>query len=113
MGMTNGRTICSKHDEIMSLASEIQFLCQDDINPSDLSSLFSDLQDKAERVDQLASNAKEDGQSMEAGLDEKRERISELEQEKEELEERIRELEEKVEDLERTATLRDYEDMES
>lgn len=71
MGMTNGRTICSKHDEIMKLAEGIQSLCQGDVNPSDLSTLFSDIQDKAEQIDQLAADAKEDGQSMESGLDEK------------------------------------------
>ena len=100
MGMKHGRTICSKHDDIMSLASEIQSLCQDDINPSDLSTLFSNVQNKAKQIDRLAADAKEDGQSMESGLDSKRERIQELEEEKEELESHIKELEKQLEDSE-------------
>ena len=98
MGMTNGRTICSKHDEIRRLASAIQSYCADEMKPSDISATFSLIQDKAEQIDRLAADAKEDGQSMESGLSDKRDRISELEKEKEELEEQIQSLEEQLEE---------------
>ncbi len=62
--MTYKSTICSKHDEIDSLADQIRAI-----------------------VDQ----AKDDGIRMEAGLDEKRERINELEKEVAELEKKLTE----------------------
>jgi predicted RNase H-like nuclease (RuvC/YqgF family) len=92
MGMTNGRTICSKHDEIMTLADEIESLCEADINPSDLSNLFSDLVDKAKTIYSLADAAKDDGQSMEEGLDNKKTRIQELEKEVSDMDSELRKL---------------------
>lgn len=119
MGMSQGRTICSKHDEIMKLAEEIQTLCSSDLNPSDISSTFQEILDKAEEIDSLAFYAKDDGQSMENGLNNKKEKLKELEQEKEELDselrnligieelyeeaqERVEELEEELEELKQT-----------
>ena len=81
MGMTRGVTICRKHDDIMELAADIVKLTSKDVNPMDLSELFSTIADKAEDISALASDCKEDGQSMESGLENKRERIQKLEAE--------------------------------
>ena len=60
----NRQTICSKHDEIDSLADAIR---------------------------DLAKKAKKDGERMEAGLETKRRRIAELEKEVEYLEQKLTE----------------------
>jgi len=70
--MING-TICGKHDEIDSLADKIRH---------------------------LAEQAKEDGIRMEAGLDEKRRSIEELEKEVKGLKDDVSVLENKVTGLE-------------
>jgi hypothetical protein len=97
MGMTNGRTICSKHEEIKHLSDRLaNYLSMQDYVPS-----FSDyetetlentienseilqrflglLKDDVDTIFVLADNAKVDGQSMETGLDTKREKIVSLE----------------------------------
>ena len=71
MGLKTG-TICSKHEEIKDLA---------------------------DRIMDLAGHCLDDGQRMENGLDEKGERIKELEKELEEKNEYIASLEKQVEDL--------------
>jgi hypothetical protein len=96
MGMTRGVTICCKHDDIMELADTIINLCSEYVRPTDLSDLFGKIADKAEDIAALASDCKEDGQSMESGLDYKRERIQELEDTIEELEAEVVHLRELV-----------------
>ena len=72
-GLPTG-TICSKHDEIYKLAGQIQ---------------------------DLVSNALDDGVNMERGLDQKRRRIQELEEEVSRLEKENQGLREEISDLER------------
>lgn len=118
MGMTNGRTICSKHDEIRDLSERILKLADGQKYPDSFTEEEIDalnehieesiilqrflglLKDDADTIYVLADTAKEDGQSMENGLSYKRERIEELEKEKGELETQVRKLEEEKEDLE-------------
>lgn len=120
MGMTNGRTICSKHDEIMELANQISGAITEDGDETEedkelkrlidsspiLQEFLSNLKELADSIFVLASDAKEDGQSMESGLDNKREKIQELEKEIEDYrkydlgyQETIKALEEELEDL--------------
>lgn len=99
MGMKYGRTICSKHDEIKTRAEKISDLASVqkyvdsftdkeidaldqlvDSNPL-LRSFLEALVTEADTIYRLADDAKEDGQSMESGLGDKRERIRELEAE--------------------------------
>jgi peptidoglycan hydrolase CwlO-like protein len=116
MGMTNGRTICSKHDEIKTLSERLaNYLSMQDSVPS-----FSDyevetledvienseilqrflglLKDDADTIFHLADNAKSDGQSMENGLDTKREEITSLESQISDLKADARELSETLEE---------------
>lgn len=65
-------TICSKHEEILSLVS---------------------------RIEDLADKCLEDGQNMERGLDEKRERIKELEKENQSLQDDLDRANREIEDL--------------
>lgn len=96
MGMTNGRTICSKHDEIMTLSDrlthllsrqdsvpsfsdiEIEYL-EDTIENSEILQRFLGLlKDDVDTIYVLADTAKVDGVSMETGLGENREEIVSL-----------------------------------
>lgn len=72
--MKRGTTICSKHDEIESLADQIISFVRD---------------------------AKEDGQSMEDALDKKNSLIKELEEKNSELENKIEKLEHELDYLQR------------
>lgn len=97
MGMKHGRTICSKHDEIKTRALRIESLARGgesvasftkaetqylnqliDSNPL-LQFLLKILAAEASEIYYLAEDAKEDGQSMESGLGDKRKRVRELE----------------------------------
>lgn len=76
--MRNG-TICDKHDAISKLADKIKDLAND--------------------VEDLAYKAKDDGINMERGLDEKRDRIKELESENEGLRDELKAAEKEIERL--------------
>ena len=82
-------TICSKHDEIISLSNQI--IKSDEIE--EIHNYARDLREHAE-------NCLKDGQNMEYGLDKKRNRIEELEKENEEFEKEIRDLKSMISDLE-------------
>ena len=96
MGMTNGRTICSKHDEIMTRSEKISNLLSGETSVDS----FSDaqavaleeviessmglqiflrlLKEESDAIYWLAKDAKRDGVSMESGLDRKRTELREL-----------------------------------
>jgi hypothetical protein len=116
MGMTNGRTICSKHDEILEL-SELIFQQAEGVKYYDfteqasltlleneedhlasllktdpiLQKVFKGFADSAGKIYFLAEAAKKDGQSMENGLGDKRIKMREVLQ-------RIKDLEAATED---------------
>lgn len=76
-------TICSKHDDIEGAASKAQDLLSD--------------------ILKLVDRAKDDGQRMENGLDEKRKRIEELEAQVGSLEDDLRAANRLIEDLQEEA----------
>ncbi len=90
--MKNRTTICSKHDEVIGLADEIEELLLS-LGETDLVTQLPILS-RVQNIRSLTEDAKEDGQSMEAGLDRKRDQIKKLEDRVEELKEQIMELEE-------------------
>lgn len=63
-------TICSKHDDIKTLADKISACCED-----------ADVVSYAEEIADLVLKCKDDGQRMENGLDEKSKTIKDLEKE--------------------------------
>lgn len=91
MGMTNGRTICSKHDEIKTLAGEISTTLEaiiyelEGLIDDGIIDRLGDLKTNADSIYDLAVDAKKDGQSMENGLDDKKETIGKLEDRVDEL----------------------------
>jgi hypothetical protein len=96
MGMTKGRTICSKHDEILTLSERLSNILsgqksitsfsdteagtlEDTIdNCSVLQTFLWLLKGDVDTIHRLADDAKQDGISMESGLDRKRTELREL-----------------------------------
>jgi hypothetical protein len=110
--MSLGRTICSKHDEIKTISERLVNLLsgQDSVasftdyeieelkdvieNSKILQRFLGFLGEESYIIYGLADNAKEDGQSMENGLDTKREKITSLESQISDLEYDAKEREE-------------------
>jgi chromosome segregation ATPase len=99
MGMTNGTTICSKHDNIMRLAEKIKDATEEVVSPSELSARMIKIFDAADEIYDFAFTAKEDGQSMENGLGSKNNQIGELYDTNADLKEEIEDLEAEIESL--------------
>ena len=70
------RKICSNHDDIMELVSEIEELI-DKMNTSN-KSIISKIKSRLRKIDKTTMYAKESGQSMENRLSDYRNRIEEL-----------------------------------
>jgi predicted nucleic acid-binding Zn-ribbon protein len=75
MGMTNGSTICSKHDSIESLASEIIGLVQDAKNDG------VDMEKKLEKRKKEVENLEDQITDLEKENDKLRDQVDELEKE--------------------------------
>lgn len=121
MGMKNGRTICSKHDEIKLLSERLENLLSrqtsiDSFSDTEVETLedtiencpvllkfLSLLKEDAGAIYHLADNAKDDGQAMENGLNEKKDRIDKLLEDIEDIEDYQKsdlEYQEKIAELE-------------
>ena len=88
MWHTRNQTICSKHEDIIEL-------CKHPENKT-----FSSIDEDFYAISSLAEDCIKDWQSMENALNEKNERIKELEQELEEQEKYIKKMEDTIDDLE-------------
>lgn len=86
--MASLRWICSKHDKIMELSN-----CKGNETNEELLDRMSDIYG-------IADDAKSDGVRMEDGLNEKKSKIKDLENEIESLNSYVNELEEKIKNLE-------------
>lgn len=86
--MVSLRWICSKHDKIMELSN-----CKGN-------ETNDELLDRMRDIYGIADDAKSDGVRMEDGLNEKKSKIKDLENEIESLNSYVNELEEKIKNLE-------------
>lgn len=90
--MTYKKSICNKHDDAMSELKRLDKIYFNIIEDVDFSNSIND-------VIGLIEDAKTDGMKMESGLDEKRNRIKQLEHENEKFIDKISDLESKIGEL--------------